>query len=77
MPLRSIITYQGANEPKTSSVLKLNAQSPFQKMSRKTYFQKMCWANFVNFSHALRDLKQIFGPEMYFFFPQKSSIANF
>ena len=59
MPLRSIIAYRGANQPKTSSILKLTAQSPFQKMSRKTYFQKMCWANFVNFSHALRVRKCI------------------
>ena len=31
MPLRSIIAYRAANQPKTSSILKLNAQSPFQK----------------------------------------------
>ena len=40
MPLRSIITYRGANEPKTTSVLKLNAQSPFSKDVSEDIFSK-------------------------------------
>jgi len=54
VPLGSSIAYRGANQPKTSSILKLKA-SLFQKMSWRTYFQKICYANFVNYSHALRD----------------------